>query len=75
MLNCLILNLNLMSMFPGNQRVENVAGSDSERIEMSVDSKESKIYASQKLAKFFELEVTLKVFGNVIWSWVFPPKN
>lgn len=64
-----------MSMFPGNQRAENNAGSDSERIDLNVDSKDSKIYASQRLAKFFELEVTLKVFGNVIWTWVFPPKN
>lgn len=64
-----------MTMYPGNQRAENCPGSDSERIDLNVDSKESKIYASQKLAKFFELEVTLKVFGKVIWSWVFPPKN
>lgn len=64
-----------MSIFPGNQRAEDIAESDSVRIEKSVDSQESKIYASQKLAKFFELEVTLKVFGKVIWTWVFPPKN
>lgn len=64
-----------MSMFPGNQRAEKDVEDDSERIEKNVDSQESKIYASQKLAKFFELEVTLKVFGKVIWTWVFPPKN
>lgn len=49
--------------------------SDSERITESAESVESKVYATQRLAPFFELEVTLKIFGHVIWNWVFPPKK
>lgn len=49
--------------------------SDSERITESAESVESKVYATQRLAPFFEIEVTLKIFGRVIWNWVFPPKK
>lgn len=49
--------------------------SDSERITESAESVESKVYASKRLAPFFEIEVTLKIFGQVIWNWVFPPKK
>ena len=64
-----------MSMFPGNSREEFIQTNDAERIDASVASESSKIYASQKLAKFFEIDVTLKIFGHVIWSWHFPPDS
>lgn len=46
-----------------------------ERVDASFLSEESKVYASEKLAPFFEVLVTLKIFGRVIWSWHFPPKK
>lgn len=45
------------------------------RVEQSVDSNESRIYAAKKLSKFFEVDITLKVFGQVIWTWHFPPSK
>ena len=48
---------------------------DKERIEASVCSKESKIYAAKRLSNFFEIDLTLKIFGVVVFSWHFPPKS
>lgn len=48
---------------------------DKENIEASVASEKSKLYASRKLASLFELDVTLKLFDHVVWSWHFPPKK
>lgn len=64
-----------MSLFPGNERAEEKVVSDAEKIEASAESVASKVYASKKLAKFFELEVNLRIFGQLVWSWKFPPKN
>lgn len=54
---------------------ENAPLSDSERITESAESVESKVFATKRLAPFFEIDVTLKIFGHVIWNWVFPPKK
>lgn len=64
-------------MFPGSQPDLNARSikNDAERIATNAESNESKIYASKKLARFFEVEVTLKIFGQVIWHWVFPPQK
>lgn len=49
--------------------------SDAERIQKSAESVDSKVYASRKLARFFELEVNLRIFGQLVWSWKFPPQK
>ena len=46
-----------------------------DRIRQSADSNESRIYAAKKLSKFFEVDITLKVFGQVILSLHFPPSK
>ena len=48
---------------------------DKECFDVSDLSENSKIYASEKLASLFEVDVTLKIFGHVIWKWHFPPKS
>lgn len=30
---------------------------------------------AKKLSKFFELTVTIKIFGYTVIQWVFPPKK
>ena len=40
---------------------------DSQKIE--------KISEAKGLAKWFSVEITLKIFGQVIWHWVFPPQD
>lgn len=64
-------------MFPGSKPDVNSRSleNDANCIANNAESNESKIYASKKLARFFEVEVTLKIFGQVIWHWVFPPQN
>lgn len=64
-------------MFPGSQPDPCVRSleNDANRIDSNAESTDSKIYASKKLARFFEVEVTLKIFGQVIWHWVFPPQK
>lgn len=64
-----------MSMFPGNVRSETIEPNEAEKIEASVASKESKLYAARKLSSFFEVDVTIKMFGHIVWSWHFPPSN
>lgn len=65
-----------MSMFPGLKRNEEIIPqNDAQKIDASVASEQSKVYASQKLAPFFELEVTLKIFGHEVFKWHFPPKK
>lgn len=48
---------------------------DQARVDASVLSEQSKIYAAEKLAPLFEIDVIIKLFGRVIFSWHFPPKN
>lgn len=52
-----------------------IPANDAEKIEASVASESSKLYASRKLAEFFEVEVTIRLFGRLVYSWKFPPKN
>ena len=79
-IHCLINFLKVMAdsnIFPGcEESIENRSlKNDSDRIEKSAESVESKVYASKRLAPFFQVEVTLKIFGQVIWHWVFPPEK
>lgn len=52
-----------------------IPANDAEKIEASVASEASKLYASKKLAKLFEVDVTIRLFGQVVYTWHFPPKN
>lgn len=67
----------MSNMFPGSSRNENsdIKPNDAEKIDSIVASKESKFYAAKRLSKFFEIEVNLKIFGNLVWSWHFPPSE
>lgn len=42
---------------------------------MSTAEKVTKISDARLLARFFELEITLSMFGKVILHYVFPPKD
>lgn len=48
---------------------------DADEVQRNAFSQDSKLYASKRLAKFFEIEVTLKIFGKVVRVWTFPPSN
>lgn len=54
---------------------DSLSSNDAEKIEASVASESSKIYAAEKLAQFFEVVVTLKIFGHVVFQWQFPPQS
>lgn len=49
--------------------------SDAERLSASLSSKESKIYAATKLAKWFSIHLTIKIFGVTVIDWKYPPLN
>lgn len=42
---------------------------------MSESSKSQFVSEAKGLAKFFECDVVIRLFGVVIWEWHFPPKN
>lgn len=42
---------------------------------MSDSQKQEKVESAKSLAPFFEVSVTLKIFGHVIWHWSYPPKK
>ena len=42
---------------------------------MSDLEKQEYVSNARGLAKYFELDVKLKLFGVVIWEYHFPPKN
>ena len=42
---------------------------------MPTEEKVQKVEAARGLAKWFKLEITLSMFGKVIWHWVYPPQN
>lgn len=44
-----------------------------ERINAAVESKDSKIFAASKLSQWFEIELTIKIFGVTIVKFNFPP--
>ena len=48
---------------------------EAEMINASVNAPKSRIYAARKLSKFFEIEIKLRVFGQEICSWCYPPIN
>lgn len=42
---------------------------------MPVEKQVEKVTAARGLAKWFQVEITLSMFGKVIWHYVFPPKS
>ncbi len=38
-------------------------------------SKKQFVNNAKSLAPFFEVKIELRVLGQLIWSWTFPPKN
>lgn len=38
-------------------------------------SKAQFVSEAKGLSKFFELHVELRLFGQLVWSWTFPPKS
>ena len=64
------------NLFPGcdyDPGMDNVTPNDALKIDASVASKESKVYAARKLSQFFELDISIKILGVEIFSWHFPP--
>lgn len=55
--------------------IEQIPLNDAERIDASVQSESSKVYAAKKLGKFFKLEVKLYIFDHLVRSWIFPSNN
>lgn len=41
---------------------------------MPIEQQVEKVAAARGLAKWFQVEITLSIFGRVIWHYVFPPK-
>lgn len=48
---------------------------DKQKIDASVNSEESKIYAFKRISKWFELDLTIKMFGHVVYHLHFPPNG
>lgn len=44
-------------------------------IKIDKQSENAFVSEAKGLGKYFQLDVTLKLFGQVIWEWHFPPKN
>lgn len=42
---------------------------------MSQENKEKIIASAKESSKFFEVEISIKIFGHVIFHWVFPPQK
>lgn len=48
---------------------------DDELIDALEKTAESKTFAAKRLAKWFSVDVTIKIFGHVIWEYHFPPQE
>lgn len=44
-------------------------------IDASVEKKSSKVYAASRLAKFFSIDLTIKIFGYPLIEWHYPPQS
>lgn len=60
-------------------KIFNYESLSNEAIRKAVDNstmkKSSKIYAASKLAKFFSIDLTIKIFGYPIIEWHYPPQG
>ena len=58
------------------QKFERMSNAELEQaIDYATEKKESKIYAAKRLADWFEVDFTIKIFGQVILEWHYPPKK
>lgn len=48
---------------------------ENELINALEQSKQSRTFAAKRLAPFFEIEVSLRIFGVEIFHWKFPPEK
>lgn len=48
---------------------------DAEKIEASLVSKASKIFAVRKLLRWFEIDLTIKILGVQVFHWHYPPQE
>lgn len=66
-------------IFKKMTKVFNYEALSNEAIRKAVDSstmkKTSKIYAASRLAKFFSIDLTIKIFGYPIIEWHYPPQG
>lgn len=44
-------------------------------MEVTASSAKSKIEAGKSLARFFEMDISIKIFGVEIFHWHFPPES
>lgn len=42
---------------------------------MSDDSKKELVDSAKTISPFFEVKVEIRVLGQLVWSFVFPPKK
>lgn len=42
-------------------------------INVIAQTKESRIFAARRLARWFEISITIKMFGKVLFQWTYPP--
>lgn len=42
---------------------------------MTAEIRNEKINEARGLAKWFSVDITIKIFGVTIWEYHFPPKN
>ena len=47
---------------------------EKERISASIQTEESRVYASRKLAKWFSIYFRIQIFGQTILEYVYPPQ-
>lgn len=50
-----------------------ISPSTGELIDALNQSKQSKIFAARMLSKWFEIDISIKIFGVTVFSWHFPP--
>lgn len=38
-------------------------------------TRNQKISLAKRLFRYFEIDITIKMFGVIVWRWRFPPKS
>ena len=54
---------------------DGITSNDVEKIEASLASKASKIFAVRKLLRWFEIDLTIKILGVQVFHWHYPPEE
>lgn len=58
-----------------NKLKKSIPMNDDELIDALEKTAESKTFAAKRLAKWFSVDVTIKIFGHIIWEYHFPPQE